>query len=188
MFDFLHSLLAVDWSTVVGAAVASGAGLTAVTQLLKTKWVAVPARKYPRIVTAVLAVLVGIIGTLASGIELSSISSLVVFAVVSFVVSGLTYDGVRGLVGELKADEAESVPTARIHLDHTAPGLDSDVKEESSSVNSLSEKLTVEQVAQQIVDGVGDWGNGAARRDTVRDRGYNYSEVQARVKELVAKQ
>lgn len=185
MMDFLHSLFAVDWSGLVTAAVASGAGLTVVTQLLKTKWVSVPASKYPRAVTAALAVLVGIIGTLAAGLELSSLTSLVVFAVVSFIVSGLTYDGVRGLVSEIKHGEPEAAgfedPEQVIELQFQAGPL----LEEAKAPVKL--KPTVEEVAQQIVDGVGGWGNGDERRKNVRAAGYSFNEVQAKVKELVAK-
>lgn len=177
MFDLIQGLFAIDWSGVITAAVASGVGLTVVTQLLKTKWVKVPATKYPRAVTAVLAVVVGIIGTLASGLALSSLTSLIVFAVVAFVVSGLAYDGVKGLVKEVKTDDD-------YHPDMDIQNVEIDKYPEDNQPepSKLNAKPTVDEVAQQIVDGEGDWGNGAERRENVRNAGFNYNEVQAKVK------
>lgn len=102
---FLSELLAVDWAGLVSAAVASGAGITIITQLLKARWIKVPAEKYPRVVSVVMAAIVGIFGAVASGIVLSSITSIVVFTIVAFVTSGITYDYVRGLVVEAKGEK-----------------------------------------------------------------------------------
>lgn len=192
--ELFQALFDIDWSGLIAGAVASGIGLMAATQLLKTEWVAVPARKYPRIVTAVLAVLVGIISTFAAGIELSSLTSFIVFVVVSFIVSGISYDGVRGLVGEVKkvepvlTDDEPDIP--KTVIDHVS--LDStETRVESAKVNSLGDRLTAEQVAQQIIDGVGyngdGWGNGAKRRENLEAEGYDFDEVQSEVKKLLAK-
>lgn len=103
---FLVELFAVNWATLIGTAIASGAGLTVVTQLLKVRWVAVPAKKYPRAVSFVLALIVGIVGAIASGLVLSSITTLVVFTIIAFVVSGITYDAVKRLVAEIRDEES----------------------------------------------------------------------------------
>ena len=44
---------------------------------------------------------------------------------------------------------------------------------------------TVEQLAQEVLQG--KWGNGAERKQRLTDAGYNYSEVQNKVNELVNK-
>lgn len=185
-FTFLKELFAVDWTGLIAAAVASGVGLAAVTQLLKTKWVKVPAKKYPRIVTAALAVLVGIISTLAVGLELSSLTSLIVFVVISFIVSGLAYDAVKGLVGEVK----ESPVTADHDIDHVEAGPESETRIVAKTVNEPKHK-TVDEVAQEIIDGKksdgSSWGNGPDRKTNLEAAGYNYDEVQAAVKKALAK-
>lgn len=104
--QLLSELLAVDWTKLIGTAVASGAGITIVTQLLKTRWLAIPAEKYPRIVSVTLAAILGIFGAVASGIVLSSITNAIVFTIVAFVTSGIVYDYVRGLVGEIRHEES----------------------------------------------------------------------------------
>lgn len=183
--EFFQALFAVDWSGIIAGAVASGVGLSAVTQLLKTKWVKVPATKYPRIVTAALAVLVGIISTIATGLELSSLTSFIVFVIVSFIVSGLAYDGVKGLVGEVKEVEPE-------HIDHVAPRSDeTKIVAAMHNISKAPARKSVAVVAQEVIDGTGDgdgWGNGAVRKERLEAAGYDYDEVQAKVKELVAKQ
>ncbi len=45
-------------------------------------------------------------------------------------------------------------------------------------------KKTVVEVAQEVIQG--KWGNGAARKTTLTNAGYNYSEVQAKVNELLS--
>ena len=97
---FLTALFSVDWALLIGAAVASGVGLTIVTQLLKSKYIKVPATKYPRTVSVILSFVVGVSGAVVTGLELSSIVSIVVFTIVAFVVSGIVYDKVYGLVTE----------------------------------------------------------------------------------------
>lgn len=184
--DFFQALFAIDWTGIITAAVASGVGLAAVTQLLKTKWVKVPAKKYPRIVTAVLAVLVGIISTFAAGIELSSLTSFIVFVIVSFIVSGLAYDAVHGLVGEVK--ESPVTPEAVSHVDHVTPNTR--VIIESDETATKGPEDSIEIVAQEIIDGKKadgtSWGNGAERKANLEAAGYNFDKVQAKVKELVA--
>lgn len=101
----IRELTAVDWAGLIGTAVASGAGITIVTQLLKAKWIAVPASTYPRAVSIILAMIIGIFGAVASGIVISSITSVIVFTIVAFVTSGITYDYVRGLISEIKDEK-----------------------------------------------------------------------------------
>ncbi len=184
MWGFISELFAVDWAGLITAAIASGAGLAGITQLLKTKWVKVPATKYPRIVTAVLAVVVGIISTLATGLELSSLTSLIVFVVISFIVSGVAYDAVHGLVGEVK--ESPVTPETEKQVDHIQPNT----KLVEETENTVTTK-TVDEVAQEIIKGVKDdgstWGNGADRKANLEAAGYNFDEVQSAVKKALAK-
>lgn len=44
-------------------------------------------------------------------------------------------------------------------------------------------KKTVDQIAREVIQG--KWGNGAARREKLEAAGYNYSDVQDRVNELL---
>lgn len=189
--EFLQSLFAVDWSGLIAGAVASGVGLTAVTQLLKTKWVSIPAKAHPRIVTAVLAVLVGIISTFATGIELSSLTSFAVFVVVSFIVSGLAYDSVKGLVGEVKEIAPELAGDEQPqHIDHIAPNqpetqlVDANVNKVTMSVTL---QKTADEVAREIVDGLGDWGRREERKQKIAEAGLDYDEVATKVKKLLEK-
>lgn len=46
-------------------------------------------------------------------------------------------------------------------------------------------KKSVTQVAQEIVDGKGGWGNMPERKKNVEKAGYNYNEVQSKVNALV---
>lgn len=190
MGEFFSQLIAVDWGGLIGAAVASGVGLSFVTQLLKASWIKVPASKYPRAVSAVLAVLVGIISTISVGLELSSLASFVVFAVVAFVTSGIAYDVVKRLVQEVKQEEPVThlgdVEAQTLHIDHLKPNI----QVISAKVNDSPEAPTLEQVAQEIIDGRkadgSSWGNGPERKTNLEAAGYVYEEVQAKVKELVA--
>lgn len=44
-------------------------------------------------------------------------------------------------------------------------------------------KKSIEQVAKEVIKGL--WGNGAERKKRLTDAGYNYSEVQAKVNQLL---
>lgn len=185
MGEFFQQLIAVDWGGLIGAAVASGVGLSFVTQLLKAKWIAVPATNYPRAVSAVLAVLVGIISTISVGLELSSLASFVVFAVVAFVTSGIAYDVVKRLVQEVKQEEPVThlgdVEAQTLHIDHLKPNI----QVISVKVNdATSEPQKLEEVAHQVI--AGEFGSGTERKEKLEAHGYDYDEVQAKVKELVA--
>lgn len=46
-----------------------------------------------------------------------------------------------------------------------------------------TEKKTVEEIAQEVI--AGKWGNGDERKEKLTAAGYNYSEVQAKVNELL---
>lgn len=113
---FVMDLLAVDWAGLIGAAVASGVGLTVVTQALKSRFISVPATKYPRITSLALAFIVGLASAIAAGIEISSITSVVVFTVVAFITSGMAYDKVTSLVSEANQDDDQESPS--YDLDH----------------------------------------------------------------------
>lgn len=173
MGEFFQQLIAVDWGGLIGAAVASGVGLSFVTQLLKNKRIKVPAKKYPRTVSAVLSVLVGIISTVAIGLELSSLASFVVFAVVAFVTSGIAYDVVKRLVQEVKQEEPVT------HLGAVEVSVQTPARIETPAAVSL------EDIAQQVI--AGEWGAGTERKDRLEAAGFAYEEVQKTVKELVAR-
>ena len=50
---------------------------------------------------------------------------------------------------------------------------------------NLTPKKTVDQLAKEVIEG--KWGNGADRKNRLTKAGYNYSEVQKKVNELVNK-
>lgn len=185
MGEFFSQLIAVDWGGLIGAAVASGVGLTFVTQLLKASWVKIPASKYPRAVSAVLAVLVGIISTISVGLELSSLASFVVFAVVAFVTSGIAYDVVKRLVQEVKHEEPVThlgdVEAQTLHVDHLKPNI----QVVAAKVNETPSPAAIPDVARDVIKGL--WGHGDERKQRLTEAGFNYDEVQNHVKSLVAK-
>lgn len=162
---FFESLVAVDWPGLVSAAVASGVGLTIVTQLLKSKWVKIPASRFPRVVSVGLALLVGVISTIATGIELSSITSVVVFTVVAFITSGVSYDTVKGLIYEAKDIEMDLVSPEEPKEPETAQ--------------------TTPQVAKEVI--AGKWGAGDERKRKLVDAGFDYEQVQSEVRRIIAK-
>lgn len=49
----------------------------------------------------------------------------------------------------------------------------------------LTPKKTVDELAQEVIDG--KWGNGTDRKNRLTKAGYNYSEVQKKVNEIVNK-
>ena len=51
------------------------------------------------------------------------------------------------------------------------------------AVYSVTAKKSVTQVAKEVING--EWGNGQDRRDRLEAAGYNYSEVQKKVNELL---
>lgn len=186
MAEFFAELFAVDWGGLLGAAVASGVGLSAITQLLKTKWVAVPASKYPRAVTAVLAVLTGIISTLSVGLELSSLASFTVFTVIAFVSSGIAYDVVKRLVSEIKQEPIDNSVTklGTIQVDVEAKTNLADVKKSVVS-DTASALISLDELARQVI--AGEWGAGTERKEKLEAAGHSYDDVQAKVKEVLAK-
>lgn len=44
-------------------------------------------------------------------------------------------------------------------------------------------KKTVDEIANEVIRG--DWGNGAERKKRLTDAGYDYSEVQRKVNQLI---
>ena len=61
---------------------------------------------------------------------------------------------------------------------HTAINLDDGVY-----ANKLTELKTIDEVAQEVLDG--KWGSGSERRAKLTSAGYNYALVQARVNEII---
>ena len=75
----------------------------------------------------------------------------------------------------------------RSHLDAnksyiTADEWDGYAKGSKTDEQREAEKFTVDELAQQVLNG--KWGNGDARKTALEAAGYSYSEVQARVNEL----
>lgn len=54
-------------------------------------------------------------------------------------------------------------------------------KEETETTNLP--KLSIDEVAKEVING--KWGNGTERKEKLTNAGYNYSEVQARVNEML---
>lgn len=52
-----------------------------------------------------------------------------------------------------------------------------------AEAESENELLTLEEIAQQVIDG--QWGNNPERKKALESAGYNYSEVQALVNKMV---
>lgn len=48
---------------------------------------------------------------------------------------------------------------------------------------SVTAKKSVDKVAKEVING--EWGNGQDRRDRLEAAGYNYTEVQKKVNELL---
>lgn len=67
----------------------------------------------------------------------------------------------------------------------TLPGLVKRRKEEHDLfiLNNVTEKKTVEMLAQEVISGV--WGNGLERKKNLEKAGYDYKKVQLQVNKLV---
>lgn len=72
----------------------SGVGVTVATQLLKAKFIPVPAQKYPRVTAALASVVATFVAIYASGLHFILVGAWQWFAfgVGSFVVSAITYN------------------------------------------------------------------------------------------------
>lgn len=57
-----------------------------------------------------------------------------------------------------------------------------DIIKESSSI-SASDKKSIDEIAQEVIDG--KWGNGDTRKSKLEKAGYNYDTVQNRVNEIL---
>lgn len=57
------------------------------------------------------------------------------------------------------------------------------VSEKSSTTSKSSNKKSIDEIAKAVIRG--DYGNGATRKKKIEAEGYNYSEVQARVNQLL---
>ena len=49
-------------------------------------------------------------------------------------------------------------------------------------------KKTVDEIAKEIVDGKGNWGNGDERKKKLKEAGYDYDAVQKKVNDILASQ
>lgn len=56
----------------------------------------------------------------------------------------------------------------------------------STSTSTTTTKKSVDEVAREIIAGRGDWGNGDTRKQKLTAAGYNYTEVQNRVNQLMS--
>lgn len=62
--------------------------------------------------------------------------------------------------------------------------LNKDLPINATDTNVVTDK-TVDELAQEVI--AGKWGNGADRKNRLTNAGYNYSEVQRRVNEILNK-
>lgn len=67
---------------------------------------------------------------------------------------------------------------------HTAINLTTGSKAETPKIQNEPKKSTTE-IANEVI--TGKWGNGSDRKNRLETAGYNYSEVQAKVNELLKK-
>ena len=58
-------------------------------------------------------------------------------------------------------------------------------EDDKPAVTEPADKKSNEAIAKEVI--AGKWGNGAERKQRLTDAGYNYSDVQAKVNELVSK-
>ena len=65
-------------------------------------------------------------------------------------------------------------------------GVEYDVAVGQTVTATTTPTKTAEEVAKEIVAGTGGWGNGQARKNNLEAAGYNYSEVQSIVNQLVS--
>jgi hypothetical protein len=74
----------------------SGVGVTIATQILKLKWIPVPATKYPRVTAAVASVVATLVSIYVSGLHflLVGVWQYVAFILGVFIVSAVTYEHV----------------------------------------------------------------------------------------------
>lgn len=65
-----------------------------------------------------------------------------------------------------------------------AAGFDTYITTQSgTAVSATTQKKSVTEIAKEVI--AGKWGNGADRKNRLTQAGYNYSEVQAKVNELL---
>ena len=57
------------------------------------------------------------------------------------------------------------------------------VKSQLNEENNTHNRKSIEELAQEVIDG--KWGNGTARKNALTSAGYNYSKVQKRVNEIL---
>lgn len=62
-------------------------------------------------------------------------------------------------------------------------GWDRFIKMIDAKLNPVVVSKSIEEIAREVI--AGKWGNGDARKTNLTNAGYNYSEVQAKVNELV---
>lgn len=88
---------------IAGVAIASGWITAALTQLLKWKLIAIPAKKYPTIVAGIISLLVAIPAVMLTGIiTIAGWSSYVVIAVATLLVAVQSYDTVKAMILQIK--------------------------------------------------------------------------------------
>lgn len=50
-------------------------------------------------------------------------------------------------------------------------------------MNEILNKKTVDEIANEVIRG--EWGNGAERKEKLIEAGYDYSEVQRKVNQMI---
>lgn len=69
------------------------------------------------------------------------------------------------------------------HTDHLNSAIAVAYLEVVTSASALPQKLTIHEVALQVIDG--KWGSGSARKKALEAAGYNYKDVQAEVNRIL---
>ena len=91
-------------------------------------------------------------------------------------------DIVRGVGGwGTGATRKQKLEEAGYNYDEVQGYVNAILGDKSSSVS----KKSAEQVARDIIKGVGNWGTGATRRKKLTAAGYNYNEVQSIINKLL---
>ena len=73
---------------------------------------------------------------------------------------------------------------AHLHFEYILDGVPVESFGVLNADLPLSVKKSVDEVAREVINGA--WGNGEERKQKLESAGYNYSEVQAKVDEILA--
>lgn len=89
---------------VASTAIGSGWIVTALTQLLKWKAIAIPAQKYPTVIAVILSLVLAVPAVLLTGLVTAvGWPAYVVIAFASILVSVQTYDTIKAAIDQIKS-------------------------------------------------------------------------------------